>query len=241
MQFQLKFSSPPTFFFSFGLLSVPQGRQGQLPSATSPSTEQAMWTNVQEKQSVWVSCPRGALRGLVGSQGELASRVSEEESVLNAGICMTLQSGSRRGPRRSGSSASQLRSLCSVGVSFSKQVVFTDADLDRRPAGVLFCCFSEKKKIKKSSLKSFDPLSSQTRIAVWNCFQSASAPYSGPAMCKPGSSKTYTSRLPRTGLSQGVFCTKAAPAHFLDLGNLFPRTRRVMTDDKRQVQPINRG
>lgn len=64
--------------------------------------------------------------------------------------------------------------------------------------------------------------------------------YSGPEMCKPGSSKTYTIPLPRTGLSQGVFCTKAAPTHFLDLGNLFPRTRRVMTDDKRQVQPINR-
>ena len=39
--------------------------------------------------------------------------------------------------------------------------------------------------------------------------------YSGPEMCKPGSSKTYTNPLPTTGLSQAVFCTNAAPNAFL--------------------------
>lgn len=94
-------------------------------------------------------------------------------------------------------------------------------------------------------LKSLDPLRSRHALPS-GTVSSQRVPhmgqtcYSGPEMCKPGSSKTYTIPLPRTGLSQGVFCTKAAPTHFLDLGNLFLRTRRVMTDDKRQVQPINR-
>lgn len=94
-------------------------------------------------------------------------------------------------------------------------------------------------------LKSLDPLRSR-HASPSGTASSQRVPhmgqtcYSGPEMCKPGSSKTYTIPLPRTGLSQGVFCTKAAPTHFLDPGNLFLRTRQVMTDDKRQVQPINR-
>lgn len=39
--------------------------------------------------------------------------------------------------------------------------------------------------------------------------------YSGPEMCKPGSSKTYTTLLPRTGLSQAGFCTNAALNAFM--------------------------
>lgn len=48
--------------------------------------------------------------------------------------------------------------------------------------------------------------------------------YSGPEMCKPGSSKTYTVPLPRTGLSQAVFCTTAAANAFL-ISATFPRER----------------
>lgn len=67
---------------------------------------------------------------------------------------MTLQSDSwsERGPRRvpSPGGAAHLprsrRDLCFLGVSYSKQVIFTDADLDRSPAGVLFCCFPEREK-----------------------------------------------------------------------------------------------
>jgi len=65
--------------------------------------------------------------------------------------------------------------------------------------------------------------------------------YSGPEMCKPGSSKTYTNPLPTTGLSQAVFCTNAAPNAFLTSATPHspPSMRPVLTDDKRQVQPIN--
>lgn len=199
------------------------------------------WTALGGRSMVWL-----------GAKENLRA-VWVEESVLNTGICMTLQSNSRTERGRSEARLLEERLICltaaaeifvslvllSVNRLFSLmqtltavQLVFCSAAFQKR---------KKKKKKEKSSLKSLDPLSFQTRIAVWNCFQSASAPYNGPAMCKPGSSKTYTSPLPRTGLSQGVFCTKAAPAHFLDLCNLFPRTRWVMTDDKRQVQPINRG
>lgn len=144
---------------------------------------------------------------------------------------------------RSGSSASQPLAKIFVSLVFLSVNRLFSLMQTLTAVQLVFCsaAFQKKKRKEKSSPKSLDPLSFQTRIAVWNCFQSASAPYNGPAMCKPGSSKTYTSPLPRTGLSQGVFCTKAAPAHFPDLCNLFPRTRWVMTDDKRQVQPINRG
>lgn len=201
------------------------------------------------KTSGWTAL--GGLRGLVGSQGELVSCVS-------GGICPQHRNSHhfakrfldwarlQRGPRPGGAAHlthTRSRDFCfllvkfcffSVNGLFLRMQTLTAVQL-------VFCSAAFEKKKEKSSLKSFDPLSFQTRIAVWNCFQSASTPYNGPAMCKPGSSKTYTRLLPRTGLSQGVFCTKAAPAHFLDLCNLFPRTSWVMTDDKRQVQPINRG
>lgn len=63
--------------------------------------------------------------------------------------------------------------------------------------------------------------------------------YGGPELCKPGGSKTYTTPLPRTGLSQAVFSAQNSAECFLDLCNLFSKMCWVMTDDKRQVQPIN--
>lgn len=63
--------------------------------------------------------------------------------------------------------------------------------------------------------------------------------YGGLVMCEPGGSKTYTIRLPKTGLSQRVFYNKSGAECFFDPCDLSLWRRQVMTDDKRQVQPIN--
>lgn len=51
--------------------------------------------------------------------------------------------------------------------------------------------------------------------------------------------KTYTILLPKTRLSWRVFYNKSGAECFFDPCNLSLWTRQVMTDDKRQVQPIN--
>lgn len=63
--------------------------------------------------------------------------------------------------------------------------------------------------------------------------------YGGLVMCEPGGSKTYTIPLPKTGLSQRVFYNKSGAECFFDPCDLSLWRRQVMTDDKRQVQPIN--
>lgn len=63
--------------------------------------------------------------------------------------------------------------------------------------------------------------------------------YGGLVMCEPGGSKTYTIPLPKTGLSQRVFDNKSGAECFFDPCDLSLWRRQVMTDDKRQVQPIN--
>lgn len=63
--------------------------------------------------------------------------------------------------------------------------------------------------------------------------------YGGLVMCEPGGSKTYTIPLPKTGLSGRAFYNKSGAECFFDPCDLSLWTRQVMTDDKRQVQPIN--
>lgn len=58
-------------------------------------------------------------------------------------------------------------------------------------------------------------------------------------MCELGDSKTYTILLPKSGLSWRVFDNKSGAEYFFDPCNLSLWTRQVMTDDMRQVQPIN--
>lgn len=63
--------------------------------------------------------------------------------------------------------------------------------------------------------------------------------YGGLVMCEPGGSKTYTIPLPKTGLSRRAFYNKSGAECFFDPCDLSLWRRQVMTDDKRQVQPIN--
>lgn len=63
--------------------------------------------------------------------------------------------------------------------------------------------------------------------------------YTGLPMCELGGSKTYTILLPKTRLSRRVFYNKSRAECCFDPRNLSLWTRQVMTDDKRQVQPIN--